>query len=224
MGEAVTVDVRIGIAVHAQIGTSMLLFAGRRDCELFVRFLLSDEYRLDGIYSNASVHRGPFRSSDRAARIAVSVQILRMSGWTSNEACIFVAEIVGKELGQSRRGRRPVHSQTRDLASKVQTVRSLWKSYQKRQFKSIAPLALWRNQFFWWKQWIFWSDDGNFDFLTEMFRKKRNDGAAERFRNAIEACKATLPAKPEPGDWSWPLYQSMMARGWGYLNGSSDRN
>lgn len=185
------------------------MFSSRHDSELFVRCVLSDEAFPSkcggGIYT---APYGNFRVSDRTARIALSVQALIMVGLSCDAACVFVTDLLKEELGQSRRGRPSLRSRRQSFAGKVQTVRSLWNFHRKSQFRSTLPLVLWVDQFRRWKQWAFFADDDDLDFLGRIIRSKRGSVSAKKFRDAIDLCRSMLP-RPKPGDWSWPLYVRM---------------
>lgn len=77
------------------------------------------------------------RGSDQTERIFIVVTVLMASGWSENEACLFVADHANVRLGQSRRGRPAKRTHSRDLSSKVQTVRAIV-----NRFKRADPMNL----------------------------------------------------------------------------------
>jgi hypothetical protein len=169
------------------------LFRDRLECEMFVRYVLSDEATrtpaknrhqnnpLNGIHIGYGIRCG-FRGSDRAERIFVCITALVSMESDLNSACVYVAGLLENELGKSRRGRPSGRQRSGELSNKVETVRSIFNS----RGKLAAPSAPYVSGFRSWRAWALTINEAGLESFTEKFAKERGGQATTRWRSAIE--------------------------------------
>lgn len=98
--------------------------------------------------------------SDRSERIYVAVKALQGAGYGNYQACCEVTGRMEAKLGTSRRGRPRRIPRTRELADKVETVRSLYNRFKLRhRWKEKLPerdvvYEQWCERFRLFQQWV----------------------------------------------------------------------
>jgi hypothetical protein len=105
-------------------------------------------------------------------------------GFTLNDACVCVAELLKTELGKSGRGRPSGSQRTGELMNKAETVRSVFNSYGKRG--TPIDFAVYLTSFRNWRAWALASDEETLEFFTAKLKKERGVQAAKKWRTAIE--------------------------------------
>lgn len=186
-----------GVGALAERRFEAPLFRDRDECELFVKYVLSDEAirspaarktrhqkkPLEGIHIGYPV-RCAFRGSDRVERIVVCVMAFKSMGFTLNSAYVGVADLLQTKLGKSRRGRQPRRQRTGELMNKAETVRSL---YNKRGGLATR-IGMYLTGFRSWRAWALVVDEGGLERLTQKFTSERGEGTAQ-WRAAIDAVR-----------------------------------
>jgi hypothetical protein len=144
-GEAVTAFVCFVLSEQAQRPS----IRGRRQ-----------ELPLQARQVSYGVKAHPRRGSDRTERIYVSVTALQAAGFANYPACCEVAGRWESKLGASRRGRPRRTPRSRELADKVEIVRSMYNSFKLRhRWKEKLPehdlvYEKWCWQFRLFQRWV----------------------------------------------------------------------
>jgi hypothetical protein len=110
----------------------------------FVRWMISDvatrapvrgrrsSSPLIGKHSSRTIQPGFFRISDLSERVCVCFAALTEAGYSSKNAAAEVQSALGDRIGQSKRGRPRINSQSRDTLDRIRNVQAMNSAFAKR--------------------------------------------------------------------------------------------
>lgn len=186
------------------------LLKDTEECELFVRYILSDlcvrdrkqhshsrikEQQVIGVYTARTYYHGPgsMRSSDRTLRIYVSVAAYRYLGLPIKVACYKILDCLRGTFGNSNRGRKPRSKGSRTDETKVQSLRSVYNRFASPLKNSQLEMHV--PAFRQWREWVLQADANTLDSHVARVRRKFGNERADAIAANIRDTKSAYLGK-----------------------------